>query len=145
MSDLHPRGNPWPMIDGMRRWWRDWRGARSGAAELECCGACEVERLARDLGMSAAELRKIAGRGPESGDLLLNRMAALDLDRNEIAATEPRVFQDLQRVCALCENHRRCARDLARDSSDQAWEDYCPNVATLKVLNALPWTARREW
>src|ERR1700674_2745296 len=106
MSDLHPRGNPWPMIDGMRRWWRDWRGARSGAAELECCGACEVERLARDLGMSAAELRKIAGRGPESGDLLLSRMAALDLDRNEIAATEPRVFQDLQRVCALCENHR---------------------------------------
>jgi hypothetical protein len=145
MSDLHPRGTPWPTIDGIRRWWRDWRWARSDAAELDGCGACEVERLARDLGMSAADLRKIAARGPESADLLLRRMAALDLDRDEVAATEPRVFQDLQRVCALCESHRRCARDLGRDLSDQAWEDYCPNVATLKVLNALPWTARREW
>ena len=42
-----------------------------------------------------------------------------------------RTFQDLQRVCAMCESHRRCARDLARDSAIPAWKDYCPNAATL--------------
>src|SRR5262249_2242005 len=72
------------------------------------------------------------------------RMAALDLDRNEVSRTEPRTFQDLQRVCTMCNHHRRCSRDLARDSADPAWEDYCPNAATLMALNALPWRARTE-
>jgi hypothetical protein len=114
-------------------------------SELKCCGEDEVERMAKDVGVSAAELRKLARRGPEAADFLLRRMAALDLDRNEVSRTEPRTFQDLQRVCTLCESRRRCARDLARVSADTEWESYCPNAATLKVLNALPWAARREW
>jgi hypothetical protein len=95
--------------------------------------------------MSAKELRQLAQHGPHSADPLLRRMAALDLDRNEVAQTEPQTFQDLQRVCTLCASHRQCARDMARDLNDPAWEDYCPNVATLKMLNAMPWAARREW
>jgi hypothetical protein len=145
MSDFHPRANPRPMTDRIRQWWLNWRGAGSSAAELECCGEHEVERVARDVGMSVSELRQIAGCGPEAADLLVRRMAVLDLDRNEVAATEPRMLQDLQRVCTMCESHRQCARDLTHDPADQAWEDYCPNVATLKLLDALPWTARREW
>ena len=35
--------------------------------------------------------------------------------------------------------------DLARDPADPAWQDYCPNAATLTALNALPWRARSEW
>ena len=147
MSDFHPHPTPWPMTDRIKQWWLNWRGPGSSAAELACCGQHEVERLARDLGMSVSELRQLAGRGPEAADLLVRRMAVLDLDTNEVAATEPRMFQDLQRVCTLCESRRRCARDLTHDPdpADQAWEDYCPNVATLKLLNALPWAARREW
>jgi hypothetical protein len=45
----------------------------------------------------------------------------------------------------MCESHRQCARDLKRDPADHAWEDYCPNVAVLKMLNGLPWVARSEW
>jgi hypothetical protein len=97
-----------------------------------------VERLAKDVGVSASELRRLVNLGPDSADLLLRRMAALDLDRNELSRTEPRTFQDLQRVCTMCNSHRRCSRDLARDSADPAWQDYCPNAATLMALNALP-------
>jgi hypothetical protein len=25
------------------------------------------------------------------------------------------------------------------------WAEYCPNVAVLKMLNALPWVSRSEW
>jgi hypothetical protein len=32
---------------------------------------------------------------------------------------------------------------LARGSPDPEWEDYCPNVATLKALDALLWLPRR--
>jgi hypothetical protein len=141
-----PRGQQsWSPIKAISQWWQDWIRAGSALAELKCCGEDEVERLAKDFGMSASELRCLASRGPHSADLLLQRMAALDLDRNEVSQTEPRTFQDLQRVCTMCQSRRRCARDLARNAADPAWEDYCPNAATLMALNALPWRARAEW
>jgi hypothetical protein len=132
-------------IEAISRWWRDWMRKGSASSELKCCGEGEVERIAKDVGVCAAELRRLMSRGPEAADLLLRRMAALDLDRNEVSRTEWRTFQDLRRVCALCESRRRCVRDLARDSADPAWRDYCPNAATLEALDALPWSARREW
>ena len=104
----------------------------------------QVERIAKDVGVSASELRTLATFGPEAADLLLRRMTARDLDRNEIARTEPQTFQDMQRVCIMCDHHRRCARDFARDSASDAWNEYCPNAATLIALNALPWTTRHE-
>ena len=132
-------------IEAISRWWRDWITTASASSELRCCGEDEVERMAKDLSVSAAELRRLASRGPGAAQLLLRRMAALDLDRDEVARVEPRTFQDLQRACTLCESRRRCRRDLARDSADPVWQDYCPNAATLIALNALPWAARREW
>ena len=66
-------------------------------------------------------------------------------DNKEVAATAPGTFQDLQRLCTLCESHRQCARDLGRVPADKAWEDYCPNVAMLKLFNCLPWASRSEW
>jgi hypothetical protein len=94
--------------------------------------------------MPASEIRRLANLGPESAELLSRRMAALQLDRKEVAQTHPQTFRDLQRVCTLCESHRQCARDLSRDSGDPGWEDYCPNAATLRALNARPRASRRE-
>ncbi len=145
MSDLRPGDKPWPIINEMWHWWQNWRGANSRLSELMCCGEYEVERMAHDLGMSVSELRKVADNGPEAADLLARRMAVLDLDAKEIAAVAPSTLQDLQRVCTQCKSSRQCAGDLRRDPTDPAWEDYCPNVAILKLLDALPWAARREW
>ena len=110
-----------------------------------CCSDEEVDRIAHDLGISTTELRQLARKGPGSADLLLARMNALDLDQGEVARTQPETFQDLQRVCTMCDCHRRCTRDLERDPLDAAWQDYCPNATTLKALNAQPWAVRREW
>jgi hypothetical protein len=131
-------------FDSISHWWQNWIRAPE-SSELRCCAESEVLQIARDLNVSVAELHTLARLGPHSSDLLLRRMAQLDLDRNEVARSEPATFQDLQRVCALCRYHRRCVRDLARDPSDPSWEGYCPNVATLKSLNAMPWASRREW
>ncbi len=69
--------------------------------------------------------------------LLARRMEVLNLDSNEVAAIEPSALRELQRLYTICESHGLCARNLARDPADRAWEDYCPNVAMLKVLVAL--------
>jgi hypothetical protein len=133
------------LIKAVSQWWRELTRRGSARFELRCCGEEEVERMAKDIGLSSSELRRLASLGPDSADLLLRRMAALDLDRNEVSQTEPRTFQDLQRVCTMCNHHRRCRGDLARDVDDPAWHDYCPNASTLMALNALPWRARNEW
>ena len=123
------------------KWWRDWTEDN----RFENCADCDVERMAKDAGVSPAELRRLANLGEDSANLLLDRMAALNLDRAEVSATAPETLQDLQRVCSFCKDHRRCALDLARDATDPAWKDYCPNVSTLLVLDAMPWAARKEW
>jgi hypothetical protein len=81
----------------------------------------------------------------ECADLLKSRMMALDLDCQEVARLAPEALHDLQRVCTLCSRRRRCARDLAGTPLDPHWKDYCPNVATLLALDAMPWAARSEW
>jgi hypothetical protein len=121
-------------IEPVLRWWRGWTGRGS----LGRCGEDEVERMARDVGVSAAELRTLATRRRGSADLLLRRMAALDLDRGEIARAEPATFRDLQKVCSLCRSRRRCVRDMAHDINNPRWQEYCPNATTLKALDAMP-------
>ena len=125
----------------LAKWWRDW----TEGTRFEDCAEWDVERMAKDTGVSPAELRRLVNLGEDSADLLVQRMAALDLDRSEVSATAPKTLQDLQRVCSFCKDHRRCALDLARDSADPAWKDYCPNVGTLLALDAMPWAARKEW
>ena len=144
MSTL-PRGkNPHSSIYAILQW--IWKGSRSNALnDLQSCGEEEVERIARDSGLSASEFRKLASLGPNATDLLERRMAALDLDPVEVSATAPQTFRDLQRVCSFCRDHGWCLRDLARDPASPAWKDYCPNVETLVALDALPWASRREW
>jgi hypothetical protein len=121
--------------------WREWARTRS---EFETCGEEGMERMARDAGVSVNELRQLASHGPQSADLLLERMTALDLDPKEVVKIEPQVFRDMQRVCTMCKKHKRCIADLGRDPQNPAWKDYCPNVQTLLSLDALPWAARRD-
>jgi hypothetical protein len=56
--------------------------------------------------MSTSELRAAARKGPKAADLLLRRMADLDLDPKEVTRVEPAAFRDLQRVCTMCKSHR---------------------------------------
>ncbi|MGA8649219.1 MAG: DUF6455 family protein [Xanthobacteraceae bacterium] len=129
-------------IEAIRQWYRGLTRSQPGLAD---CGPEGLERMAHDIGVSSTELCRLASHGPESADLLFHRMEVLDLDRNEVGRVERATFQDLQRVCTMCNCQKRCARDLAHDPSDPVWKDYCPNAQTLTALNALPWMARREW
>jgi len=128
--------------------WSDWvktQRALNELSELKCCAEEEIERIANDVGVSAAEIHKLVSRGSDAANLLLRRMAVLDLDQNKVSRIEPQVFQELKKNCALCDSRRRCVRDLAHDSSDPVWEQYCPNAGTLLALNVLPWMSRHEW
>ena len=130
-------------IEAAWRRCREWIGGGS-ASEFKYLDEQDVERMAHDAGLAIGELRQLARRNPRSADLLLERMAALDLDENEVRKLEPQVFRDLQRVCSMCESQGRCKYDLNHDPNDPVWKNYCPNAETLRDLDALPWSSRAE-
>lgn len=121
----------------LARRWREYVGRHSTLAALGECGPAEAARIARDIGVSgAAELRVLAGKWPDSADLLSRRMRQIKLDAAKIVRIEPQVVRDLERVCTLCASKRRCSRDFARAPSGSSWQAYCPNTMTLKALVA---------
>ena len=123
---------------GFRRllahWWRIWNGRRRTMVDLDGCGPAEMERIARDVGVSGADLSILAGKWPDAADLLYWRMNEIKLDRKEITQADPQVMRDLQRVCTV--SKRRCEHELAKNPSDPAWQKYCPNATTLLALAA---------
>lgn len=128
----------------LQQWWQAWTGNGPVFVNPACSAEGEVERIAHDIGLSVAELRQLTSQSPESADLLLRRLSALHLDASEVERVRPESLRDLQRVCSLCESHKRCVRDLKQDANDPVWQEYCPNVATLRALGALPWPSRRK-
>jgi hypothetical protein len=123
-------------LNAVAEWWHNWKAARANVASFACCGAEETGRIAHDIGVSVPQLRALAGKWPDSADLLKRRLVELGLDTAGIRRTEPQVLQDLQRVCTLCTSGRVCAHDLASKPSDPVWRDYCPNTMTLDALTA---------
>src|SRR5215475_7409093 len=77
--------------------------------------------------------------------LLFRRMAALQVDRDELASDDPLLFRELQGLCTLCRNKERCVLDLARgrdELGNQGWREYCLNATTLNALGAVQNCAR---
>jgi hypothetical protein len=118
------------------RKWRNWQRRRRTMAEIDCCGRDQIERLAHDVGVTAADLCVLAGKWPDSTNLLSRRLEQLNLHAGSIVQMQPYVLRDLQRVCTLCASKRKCGRDLAANLSGPAWEEYCPNASTLHALIA---------
>jgi len=73
----------------LAKWWRGWTEGN----RFEDCTEWDVERMANDTGVSPIELRRLANLGEDSADLLVQRMAALDLDRGEVSAAVPKTLQ----------------------------------------------------
>jgi hypothetical protein len=136
MSRLAQTGERPGFVCRLAHWWRSWNGSRRAMADLDNCGPAEMERIARDVGVSGADLSILAGKWPDAADLLYWRMNEIKLDRMEITHADAQVMRDLQRVCTVCGSKWRCEHELANNPSDPAWQKYCPNATTLLALAA---------
>ena len=144
MLALSPRERHWSVpgvfVKLWRRWIAVWADQLLEAARL---GAGDVEYLTHDAGFGASGLCTLAGDRADNHDLLRRRMIALELDPYELALSDPALLRHLQSCCTLCESREHCVSDLARASTDHAWQgrqdwrDYCENALTLEMLGAL--------
>ena len=107
--------------------------------------------------LSSAEASDIVADDGSSGEapdlprhsydvsLLFRRMAALQVDRDELASDDPLLFRELQALCTLCRSKERCVLDLAQECDgpgNQDWREYCLNATTLNALGAVQNCAR---
>jgi hypothetical protein len=113
--------------------WNGWRQRRRARIEFDALDAVEKRELAHDLGVPTSELKVLAGRDSHSADLLLRRLANLNLDPSRI---DRRVMRDMQRCCSNCDSHARCEHELENKPRAARWPDYCPNEQTIAALLA---------
>jgi len=123
------------LISDVAQWWRNWWGNRAGMSELDKLDREEMKHIARDVGTSTEELQALAGKWPDSADLLARRMATLQLDPLGIARSQPAVSNDLKKLCSLCMSKGECTHDLDNGAINSNWQEYCPNTSTLKALS----------
>lgn len=117
------------MLHTIKVWLSQWRAQRAVQLELTACGCGDVERMARDLGMSADELRQAAATG--NADLLFARLAGVGID---VAKIDPTILRDLQRCCAACDSKTLCEHELEDRPVAAKWPAYCPNEQTINAL-----------
>ena len=120
--------------------WRNWRERRHDIVEFDRADVTDVSEIARDLGLSASELRTLVGCGKNSAELLERRLQTLGFEPSHI---EPSVMRDLQRCCSQCHDKALCAHELEDKPKGASWPSYCPNDQTIHVLLA-EWPSLRE-
>ena len=115
---------------------------RASVDEIDRLGTQETRCLARDLGISADEIRLLAAKDRNAADLLYRRMETIGLDPAQVDSA---VMRDLQRGCSKCIDKGLCVHELEDRPREPTWPRYCPNEQTLDALTqeqATPATPR---
>jgi hypothetical protein len=96
----------------------------------------------RSMGLEACPPTELHYPGPTQ--LMPRRLQQLGLDPDYVKVAQTATYQDLERVCAVCNAWRRCARDLAFGDVQAGMRCYCLNSATIDALTVdrLPELAR---
>jgi hypothetical protein len=122
----------YPVVTAVLNIIADWWKSHRERPNLLNLSAADLETFAKDLSVSAGDLREL---DRSCAVLLLPKMLrALNLDASAIARVEPDVYRDLQRVCTLCDQKKRCASELAEGDAAASYEGFCPNALTLKAV-----------
>ena len=130
----------YPVSNSVLAAFGDWVSKRRLVSQcrqrLDECDSQQIAQIATDVGLSPDELRRLVKLGPDAAKLVLERMAALHLDAEAIAKSEPATMRDLQRLCSTCASKKQCKFDLLLIPDDPKWWQYCPNAGTLDALQS---------
>src|SRR5215510_10694758 len=104
---------PYPVVSFVIDTFGEWLKHRRELRELREIDAANFGQIASDLRISSADLEALVRQGPHAADELPKMLAALGIDQDDLARTEPLVLRDMERVCSLCNHKHKCDRDLA--------------------------------
>jgi hypothetical protein len=94
----------------------------------------ELKRVARDLNVTTADLEGLVRQGSRSVNELARMLTALDIDETALRRAEPALLRDMERVCSLCTQKRRCHEELANGTAATNYVEYCENAETIDMV-----------
>ena len=119
------------VIEAVADWIKRYRDAIKTEKELARVDPDEIAAMARDLGITAVQLRELASKGPESTKLLKRLLIALDTDPKRLEKIDPRVAHDMLWLCFNCSVKNRCKHELAAGTAAQTFREFCPNALAI--------------
>jgi hypothetical protein len=128
------QNNPYPRVEFLIDTFAAWLKHRRELNELRHMDRGDIDRIASDLRVTPDDLDELVRQGPHAADELPKMLKALGIDEAALVRTEPLVLRDMERVCALCQQKRRCDRDLAGGTAAAHYEEYCLNAPTIDQL-----------
>ena len=125
---------PYPVVEFLIDTFTNWLHHRRELSETRQMDRSDFDRIAGELRISTDELETLVRHGPHAADELPKLLRALGIDEDGLARTEPQLLRDMERVCAQCNQKRKCNRDVAAGTSSGHYEEYCLNASTIDGL-----------
>lgn len=122
------------VLGAIAGWINKYRHMTGTRDEFGQCSSEDVLQIAKDLGVPAGELRRLAAKGPGAADLVEKMLIALRVDPQALAQAQPGVMRDLQRLCVVCGQKDRCTHELKDGTAAEHFRQFCPNAFTLDAL-----------
>ena len=127
---------PYPFVTKVIDLFRDWLKQRRELNELTEYAADpgELERVARELNVTPADLEWLVKRGSHGANELPYTLTALGIDETALLRAEAALLRDMERVCSFCTHKRRCHQELAAGTVATNYVEYCNNSETIDTL-----------
>jgi hypothetical protein len=127
---------PYPFVTKVIDLFGDWLKQRRELNELMEYPADpdELERVARDLNVTPADLEMLVRQGLRGANELPHTLSALGIDETALCRAEPALLRDMERVCSFCTHKRRCHQELAAGTAAMNYVEYCENSDTIDAL-----------
>ncbi len=121
------------MLHAVRDWIKRHRPLRD---ELAGFSRAEFSHLASDMGVTETDLQSLSANAPDNTVLMQGMMRARGLDPEKVRDHYITLARDIERVCTICRNAKRCRRELAAGTAGMHCHEFCPNVRTFDDLDA---------
>ena len=127
---------PFPFVTKVIDMFGNWLKQRRELNELMEYAAefGELERVARELNVTPADLERLVRQGSQSAKELPYTLTALDIDEAALRRAEPALLRDMERVCSFCRHKRLCHQELAGGTAATNYVEYCENSDTMDTL-----------
>lgn len=122
------------VTDRMVAFIKDWLERNELRRSISRLDARDREKIIGESGLSNSDLAYVMRTPFLSDDLLSPMMRRFGLDPEELKSSQLGVVRDLERICTMCPNRRRCRQGVALGDEVETCRQYCPNSATLDAI-----------
>ena len=128
------RSKTYPIVENAIDLLGDWLKHRRETRELRDMNSGDLARIARDLCVSPADLDTAVRLGSQSSKELPRLLKSIGIVEAEISPSLSVLERNMERVCAACQEKRRCNRELDAKTAAQHYGQYCPNASAIEEL-----------